>query len=88
MGRGVGIRERGPLPEDGGIGARGRPGAGSGQSTLEYLLVLLAFAAALGAISMLWHAGRDGVLVDLAVRSASHGSGQGVVAMLKDVVGY
>ena len=53
-----------------------------GQSTVEYLLVLAAFVAAIGALGLLWHAGRDGVLVGLATASASHGTGQGAVALL------
>ena len=55
---------------------------------VEYLVVLGAFVALIGAIGLLWHAGRDGVLVGLATRSASHGVEQGSVALLKDVLGY
>ena len=57
----------------------------SGQSTLEYLLVLSAFAAMVGVLGLLWHAASDGALVGLAAASASHGSGQGAIGQLKDV---
>lgn len=50
--------------------------------------MLAAFVAAIGALGLLWHAGRDGVLMGLATASASHGTGQGTVALLKDVLGY
>ena len=73
---------RGPCPPRAGIvGERG-------QSTVEYLLVLVAFVSAVGALGLLWHAGRDGVLVGLATQSASHGVDQGGVSLLKDVLGY
>lgn len=65
-----------------------RVGDGGGQSTVEYLLVLAAFVSAIGALGLLWHAGRDGVLVNLATASASHGFGQGSVSLLKDVMEY
>ncbi len=58
----------------------------SGQSTLEYLLVLVAFVALVAAFGAMWHAAREGTLVGLATASASHGMGQGVVAALKDLV--
>lgn len=77
--------------EDAGLGARS-PLAGvggeRGQSTVEYLLVLVAFVSVIGALGLLWHAGRDGVLVGLATQSASHGVDQGGVSLLKDVLGY
>lgn len=63
-------------------------GGGRGQSTVEYLLVLLAFVSAVVALGLLWHAGRDGVLVGLATTSASHGTGQGALALLRDVLEY
>ncbi|WP_241145793.1 hypothetical protein [Olsenella sp. An188] len=50
--------------------------------------MLGAFLSAIVALGLLWHAGRDGVLVGLAGESASHGLGQGTVALLKDVLGY
>ena len=52
-----------------------------GQSSLEYLLVLLAFAAMAAA-------GRDGALVRLATEAASHGAGQGGLGMLRDVLAF
>lgn len=65
----------------------GEPGR-SGQSTLEYLLMLVAFIAMIGALALLWHAARDGRLLALATDAASHGSGAGAVSMLKDVLEY
>ena len=69
---------------------RGGPGGprGAGQSTLEYLLLLVAFIAMIGALALLWHAARDGRLLALATGAASHGSGAGAVSMLKDVLEY
>lgn len=60
----------------------------SGQSTVEYLVVLGAFVAMLAALALLWRSGRDGTLVGLATGAASHGAEQGSVGMLKDVTGY
>lgn len=60
----------------------------SGQSTLEYLLVLLGFMAMIAALALVWHAARDGRLLALATGAASHGSGQGAVALLKDVAAF
>lgn len=59
-----------------------------GQSTVEYLAVLSALLVIAFALCLLWRAGSDGVLTGLAVRSASHGAGQGGVSLLKDVLGY
>lgn len=59
-----------------------------GQSSLEYLLVLLAFAAMVAALAALWRAGRDGALVRLATEAASHGAGQGALGMLRDVLAF
>lgn len=58
------------------------------QATTEYLLVLSAFLAAIAALALLWHAARDGGLVTLATDAASHGAGDGIVPLLKDVLGY
>lgn len=60
----------------------------SGQSTLEYLLVLLGFMAMIAALALVWHAVRDGRLLALATGAASHGSGQGAAALLKDVAAF
>ena len=60
----------------------------SGQSTLEYLLVLLSFMAMVAALALVWHAARDGRLLALATGAASHGMAQGAVALLKDVVAF
>lgn len=57
----------------------------SGQSSVEYALVVLAFLSAMLALGALWHAARDGALVRLAVRAASHGLGGGIAAALRDI---
>lgn len=64
------------------------PRDASGQSTVEYAVLLVAFVAMAAALAALWHAASDGVLLGLATQSASHGTGQGWAALLKDVVGY
>lgn len=51
-------------------------------------MILAAFVSAVVVLGLLWHAGRDGVLVRLATEAASHGAGQGSVPLLKDVLGY
>lgn len=56
-----------------------------GQSTVEYLLVLVAFVSLLAAFGLVWQAARSGALVGLATRAASHGAGQGLPALLKDI---
>ena len=80
-----GRRRRGALR---GGQSRTRRSGCSGQSTLEYLLLLVAFVAMVGALALLWHAARDGRLLALATDAASHGSGGGAVSMLKDVLEY
>lgn len=57
----------------------------SGQSTLEYLVVLAAFMAVVSALALMWRMAADGRLVSLAVDAASHGAGGGAVSLLKDV---
>ena len=49
----------------------------SGQSSVEYALVLLAFASVLGAFACIWHAGRRGALLERATEAASHQLGGG-----------
>lgn len=58
----------------------------SGQSTVEYLIVFSAFMAMVVVVGALWHVGRDGTLVRLATQAASHGSGNGMIAQIKDVL--
>ncbi len=58
----------------------------SGQSTVEYAVVLAAFLAMVAALGLMWHAARDGRLLRLAVEAASHGTGGDVTAgFLQDV---
>lgn len=79
--------------ENHGKGGRGgrrvrRPGSESGQSTLEFLLVAMAFAAVFCALGALWRAARDGRLLTLASQATSHSTAAGLVVALKDVMGY
>lgn len=60
----------------------------SGQSTLEFLIVAMSLAAACVALAAMWRAAKDGRLLALASRNASHTMGSGVVAALKDISGY
>ncbi|MBP3892616.1 MAG: hypothetical protein J6D34_01070 [Atopobiaceae bacterium] len=65
------------------------PCDGSGQSTVEYALVVMAFVAMLLAMALLWHAGRDGMLLERAIRSSSHQlGGADALGSLRDVVLY
>ena len=49
----------------------------SGQSTVEYAVVLFAFLSLVVALGALWRAGRDGRLLNLAIEAASHLLGAG-----------
>lgn len=61
----------------------------SGQSTVEYALVLLAFLAMLVGMGAVWHASREGRLADLAREAASHSMPSGVdVKLLQDVTAF
>lgn len=46
-----------------------------GQSSVEYVVVLLAFLSMLLALGVVWHAGRDGALLGLAIDASSHQMG-------------
>lgn len=60
-----------------------------GQSTVEYLVVLVAFVSTLAALGAVWHAARDGAIAEAAVRAASHGLAGGVtVGFMQDLVAY
>jgi len=60
-----------------------------GQATVEYALVLVAFASMVAAMGVIWHFGRDGELIRLAMRWASHSLGEGLSAgVLQDVCLY
>ena len=58
----------------------------SGQSTVEYAFVIVAFLALLLALGVLWHSARDGLLQRLAANAASHAfSGEGPINALQDI---
>ncbi len=59
-----------------------------GQSTLEYLLIMSAFAALVAGLAALWRTAQAGKLQEIAVAASSHSAAEGVVAALKDVLGY
>ncbi len=67
---------------------RGAAAGEGGQSTLEYLLTLVAFLAMVVALGAIWHAARDGRLLGLALEVASHGSGRGGLTLLQDAVEF
>lgn len=61
----------------------------SGQSTLEYALVLLGLLGMLVGMGALWHAAREGRLVELACEAASHTLAHGIdVKVLQDVTAF
>ena len=60
-----------------------------GQASVEYALVILAFAWILVSLGILWSAGRDGALLNRAVRSSSHQmGGEDALGSLRDVSLY
>lgn len=52
------------------------------------MLLLVAFLAVMAALALVWSAAQDGRLMGLASSAASHGAGQGMVGMLKDVAEF
>lgn len=60
----------------------------SGQSTLEYALVLVAFLSMVAALGLAWHAARDGTLVRMATNAATHQASGGTLAWLQDLLGF
>lgn len=60
----------------------------AGQSTTEFLLTAMSLAAASAALATLWHAARDGGLLEIARGAASHAFGSSIVAELKDILGF
>ncbi len=62
-------------------------GEASGQSTVEYALVLLAFLAMLLALAAVWHVAREGGLQRLSTTAASHAlGGEGTFGGMRDIV--
>lgn len=61
----------------------------TGQSTLEYALVILAFLAMLLGLAAVWHASRDGRFAQEAREAGSHAIVSGVsVGLLQDVTAF
>lgn len=61
----------------------------SGQSTVEYALVLLAFLSSILALGVVWRASRDGLLASSAREGASHVIDSGIdVGLLQDVTAF
>lgn len=56
-----------------------------GQSTVEYALVLFAFLSMLLSLGAVWHAVRDGALVDRAIEASSHQLGADVLGSARDL---
>ena len=60
-----------------------------GQSSVEYVLVMLAFVSMVLAMGVVWHAGRDGTLLRAALDAASHRlGGSGVLGGFQDILLY
>lgn len=60
-----------------------------GQSSIEYVLLLLAFLSTIVAFCALWGVSRRGPLSEYVVRHLSHSLGQGLtVELMQDVTAY
>lgn len=60
----------------------------SGQSTLEYAVVLFAFLAMVVTLTALWQAVHSGLFIESATRAASHALSPEFSKTLKDVLLY
>ena len=61
----------------------------SGQSTVEFAIVLFAFLCAFIALAAIWHAASEGPLQDLALGASSHSFGEGgLLGALADVLSF
>lgn len=57
-----------------------------GQSSVEYVLVMIAFLSMVLALGSLWHAGRDGALLNQAVEASSHQlGGSDALGSMRDI---
>ena len=66
-----------------------RSRATSGQSTVEYAIVLFAFLAMVVALGSIWRAAQSGRIQSMARSSASHSLDQGLsIDFLQDVTAY
>lgn len=64
----------------------GRYWSERGQSSVEYALVVIALLCMVLALGALWHAGRDGVLLNQAVGASSHQvGGSDVLGSMRDI---
>lgn len=59
----------------------------SGQASLEYALLLVAFISALVGMGALWRAAQDGKLTQRATQAASHSLEEGY-ASVHDIISY
>lgn len=67
--------------------SRAFAGETSGQSTVEYALVLLAFLAMVLALGAVWKVAQEGGLQRLASKAASHAlGGEGTLGGMRDIV--
>ena len=61
----------------------------SGQSSVEYALVLLAFLSLVVALSCVWQAAHEGRILAIAREASSHNAEGGVsVGLLQDVTAF
>ncbi len=65
---------------------KGRRGGETGQSSMEYALVLMAFLSLVLALSSVWHVAHEGTLQDKAREAASHNCDDGItLELLRDL---
>lgn len=61
----------------------------AGQSTLEYVLVLLAFLSMVIALAAVWRVAQQGALLERAKTYASHNFGKGLsLELLQDLTAF
>lgn len=61
----------------------------SGQSSVEYAIVLLAFLSTIVAMGVVWHEVRDGALLEVARSAASHSLADGItIGLMQDIATF
>lgn len=84
----MGIRERAMMPT-GPRAIRGRSRWQSGQSSVEYAIVVFAFLTSIVAMGVVWHAVRDGRLLEVARAASSHSFPSGItIGAMQDIATF
>lgn len=61
----------------------------TGQSTVEYAIVLVAFLCIILALGALWKVAHSGRMLEIAREASSHNCGDGIcLGLLQDVTAY